>query len=75
MVLPTVGGAVGTTVPEIQLRPPDGLPWAQPVGQRCDHAESERENFGALCGQHRLQGACRTGISTGLIFDAYGRRT
>ena len=23
----------GTTVPEIQLRPPDGLPWAQPVGQ------------------------------------------
>ena len=47
---------VGTTVPEIQLRSPDGLPWAQPVGQRCDHAESEREDFSALCGQHRLQG-------------------
>ena len=46
----------GTTVPEIQLRPPDGLPWAQPVGQRCDHAESGWENLGALCGQHRLQG-------------------
>ena len=43
-------------LPEIQLRPPDGLSWAQPVGQRCDHAESGREDFGALCGQHRLQG-------------------
>ena len=45
-----------TTLPEIQLRPPSGLPWAQPVGQRCDHAESGREDFSALCGQHRLQG-------------------
>ena len=51
----------GTTVPEIQLRPPDGLPWAQPVGQRCDHAESGWEDFSALCGQHRLQGTA--GIS------------
>ena len=45
-----------TTLPEIQLRPPFGLPWAQPVGQRCNHAESGQEDFGALCGQHRLQG-------------------
>ena len=52
----SASGAAGTTVSEIQLRPPDGLPWAQPVGQRCDHAESGWENLGALCGQHRLQG-------------------
>ena len=45
-----------TTLPKIQLRPPSGLPWAQPVGQRCNHAESGWEDFGALCGQHRLQG-------------------
>ena len=45
-----------TTLPEIQLRPPDGLSWAQPVSQRCDHAESGWKNIGALCGQHRLQG-------------------
>ena len=50
-----------TTLPEIQLRPPFGLPWAQPVGQRCNHAESGQEDFGALCGQHRLQGTA--GIS------------
>ena len=50
-----------TTLPEIQLRPLDGLSWAQPVGQRCDHAESGRKNIGALCGQHRLQGTA--GIS------------
>ena len=41
-----------TTLPKIQLRPPDGLPWAQPVSQRCDHAESGWKNIGALCGQH-----------------------
>ena len=52
----STSGTAGTTVPEIQLRPPDGLPWAQPVGQRCDHAESGWEDFSALCGQHRLQG-------------------
>jgi len=57
----SASGAAGTTVPEIQLCPPDGLPWAQPVGQRCDHAESGREDFGALCGQHRFQGT--TGVS------------
>ena len=52
----SASGVAGATVPEIQLRPSDGLPWAQPVGQRCDHAESGWENLGALCGQHRLQG-------------------
>ena len=52
----SASGVAGATVPEIQLRPSDGLPWAQPVGQRCDHAESGWENLGALCGQHRLHG-------------------
>ena len=61
----------GTTVPEIQLRPPDGLPWAQLVGQRCDHAESGREDFGALCRQHWLQGTAGvSGYKAGTSFGA-----
>ena len=55
----SASGAAGATVPEVQLCPPDGLPWVQLVGQRCDHAESGREDFGALCRQHWLQGAAR----------------
>ena len=33
---------------KFKLHPPDGLPWAKPVGQRCDHAESGRKNIGTL---------------------------
>ena len=61
----------GTTVPEVQLCPPDGLPWAQPVGQRCNHAESGWEDFSALCGQHRLQGTAGvSGYKAGTSFGA-----
>ena len=34
---------------------PDGLPWAQPVGQRCDRTQTQWRGVCALCGQHRLQ--------------------
>ena len=35
-------------VSEIQLCSAHGLSWPQPVGQRCDHAESGWKNIGTL---------------------------
>ena len=41
------------------------------LGQRRDHAESGWENLGALCGQHRLQGAAGvSGYKAGTSFGA-----